>query len=831
MKIPESFCTICTENCKQELIGFLLSLSIHHMNAKVYIICDSETLKSLNILQKYVLLELFIFNELDEFSNFNRQQMEDNKIFGKFLSYKMKCMKYALKNCPDTMFVDSDTIILDKLYCNDKFEVGLSPQFILPKYVKTSGYYNAGLLWTNNVDVCSYWEEIIDHNHSCAEQINMDKLKKFNYYEFSENYNLQTWRFLLGLETTQKIASYVNVKNEKIFYKNNRLKFIHTHFNSERFKQINNFFIGKMKEAKLYKELAIIYRVINDKWMFTIPKQPLKNLFYHKNDSFRELPLLFKLNNPDVDIKFTQNTGHCWLEPNILLYDRPTLEWVNNECSSSSLILLGNGDINNEGKKLKSICKNVEPWIFWPRRPMIVEKILKKNGILGWNERENESIFIGNFENNVQQKYRKTNEDWETVLSVYHCTAGKTHKFTNEEYLMQLRNSKYGLCLRGYGSKCHREVELMAFGTVPIVTNEVCIESYYDKPIENVHYIKVNNVEEFKTKIYSIPQKKWENMSKSCYEWYQRNVFSKNAWTNMLSNILYNKKPVISCFGASITQQSHGYVKIFKNIAVSYEIKQHGYGGMHLNDAGIFYIDNALIDNPKFMIVDWFSTGFIQTDNNTLLCIENIIYKCHKQKCIPIFSFPYRKDNSERLKFYNYVKEIITKYNCYFIDFSGILNDNDLNDIVHPNINGSSKYTYHMYNLIKKININEYKYLMPIKNKFNNIKSIDVSNIKNRNNVLEYDISGEIYGILNKIGPYSPIVEIYDNNKFIREEIVWDKYCAYERTHINFKNIIIHDKLKIVMTNKEPNYIECNNNKINFKKFKKELKLLTVYYS
>ena len=66
---------------------------------------------------------------------------------------------------------------------------------------------------------------------------------------------------------------------------------------------------------------------------------------------------------------------------------------------------------------------------------------------------------------------------------------------------MKLRNSKYGLCLRGYGSKCHREVELMGLGTVPLITSDVCIDSYMDPPIENVHYLKINNPDELKEKI------------------------------------------------------------------------------------------------------------------------------------------------------------------------------------------------------------------------------------------------------------------------------------------------------------------------------------------
>ena len=49
---PSSFCTMCTSTCKQELIGFLLSLSIHHRDEKVYVICDTltkETIENMSI--------------------------------------------------------------------------------------------------------------------------------------------------------------------------------------------------------------------------------------------------------------------------------------------------------------------------------------------------------------------------------------------------------------------------------------------------------------------------------------------------------------------------------------------------------------------------------------------------------------------------------------------------------------------------------------------------------------------------------------------------------------------------------------------------------------
>jgi len=59
--------------------------------------------------------------------------------------------------------------------------------------------------------------------------------------------------------------------------------------------------------------------------------------------------------------------------------------------------------------------------------------------------------------------------------------------------------------------------------------------------IENIHYLRVNNSDEFKQKISEMNETKWNEMSKACYEWYQKNVYSKNCWNNMIKNILYLK--------------------------------------------------------------------------------------------------------------------------------------------------------------------------------------------------------------------------------------------------------------------------------------------------
>ena len=541
---PSSFSTICTSNCAHELVGLLLSLSVFHTNEKIYIISDTKTKESIEQMTPKPRLQIFWYIELDKYDNMNRAIMEQNGLWSDFQMSKANVIKRALENEKDTLFLDSDIIIVDEINNIDNTKsLGVSPQFITQEYIDKTGFYNGGMLWTNNRNVADDWILFTKTSRYFDQASIEDLVKKYDYFEFGENYNLQCWRLYLSPDSPDKIASFITSQpNDTVYYKDKPLKFIHTHFLDKRFESFNNLLIEHFKNAKAYKILAIIYRVINNKWILRVPKQPLPGLGNHTNDSYREMPILLKVNNKDVDVTFDANTIHCWIEPNISTYDRDTLEWCDQNILKSSLILLGNGDVKVEGEQLKQYDPNlnVKPWIYWPRRPMLLEKILKNHNILSYDKREIESIFIGNYENSVQEKFRKTTTDWSKVLTEFHCTKGFVKKFSLDEYLMKLRNSKYGLCLRGYGTKCHREVELMAFGTVPIVTPEVTVDSYMEPFIENTHYIKVNSPEEIKEKIDSISEKKWNEMSVACYEWYQRNVHSKIAWNNMINHILYN---------------------------------------------------------------------------------------------------------------------------------------------------------------------------------------------------------------------------------------------------------------------------------------------------
>ena len=537
---PSSFSTLCTSNCANELVGLLLSLSIFHSGAKVYIICDTKTKKIVDTITPTPRLDLIFHLELDKYDGMNRREMERLGVWSEFQMAKARIIELALNSEQDTLLLDSDIIITGIIDDIDiSKDLGVSPHFMKDEIHEKYGYYNGGMLWTKNKNVPADWIEYTKSSRYFDQASIEDLAKKYNHFEFGENYNIQAWRFYLSNEPIQ--PKFRILANNCINYENKPLKFIHTHFHDSRFFEFNQFVIGQLQKANMYKILAIAYRVINNAWVLTIPKQPIQGLGRHNNDSYREYPILFKVNNKDVDVRFSEETIHCWIEPNILTYDRPTLEWCNEEILRASLILLGNGNVKVEGEQLNQIIKApIKPWFFWPRKPMLMEKLLRIHGKLTLENRTVGSIFIGNFENSVQARFRNADIKWSDAIDEYHCTEGTEHKFSHEEYLMKLRSAKYGLCLRGYGSKCHREVELMAFGTVPIVTDGVTTDSYMEPLIENIHFIKVISPDEIRPRISQISDAKWSEMSTACYEWYQRNAFSRNAWTNMMEHILYD---------------------------------------------------------------------------------------------------------------------------------------------------------------------------------------------------------------------------------------------------------------------------------------------------
>jgi len=252
-----------------------------------------------------------------------------------------------------------------------------------------------------------------------------------------------------------------------------------------------------------------------------------KGIFRHTDDSFREIVLEWgKLGY--VNIIRSEEPYIWWGEKNdILLYDRDTFMWYDHLTPKYNIMLSGCENRN---------LKNSSSWIYWARHPLNLENLV----IIPFHKRQFTSIFIGRIENEVQAQYR--HNDWKKYIELFDILVaheGLPYKYTNTEYLDLLRYSKFGLCLRGFGPKCHREVELMACGTVPIITNDVDIDNYYNPPIEGIHYIRVSKPEDIPTKINAISVEKWQQMSNAGIQWYKENCSVEGSF-NTTKKIIEN---------------------------------------------------------------------------------------------------------------------------------------------------------------------------------------------------------------------------------------------------------------------------------------------------
>lgn len=252
------------------------------------------------------------------------------------------------------------------------------------------------------------------------------------------------------------------------------------------------------------------------------PKSNARNPFYnHKGDTFREMVDIW---NENLYVEVEEYDGnHIWLG-NIgetLLYDRPTLDWLEHGLSYEKG-LFGNPiapkDLNNNSN-----------WIFWARHPRNLHKKIKE-GLKPFNERNIESIFIGKIENNIQKQHRDIKK-WDECIEFFDLIEADStyYKYTQEEYLNHLSNSKYGLSLRGFGGKCNREIELLGLGVVPLLHSNVDT-TYYNSLEENVHYFKIDTPDDVKNIIQNTSKEIWEKMSKKCNEWYQKNASPEGSF-------------------------------------------------------------------------------------------------------------------------------------------------------------------------------------------------------------------------------------------------------------------------------------------------------------
>jgi hypothetical protein len=295
---------------------------------------------------------------------------------------------------------------------------------------------------------------------------------------------------------------------------------------------------------------------------------------------------------------------------------------------------------------------------------------------------------------------------------------------------------------------------------------------------------------------------------------------------------------ITGIFGASVTQQKDGYAYILTEKINPKNNHIFGYGGMHIDDAGICFLNKVIDDRCDYCFIDFFSTSYMCINQLTIDCLDTIVYKFTTNNCKLIFLFLLNENHIERLPYYEFVKIYLNSKKMYYIDLNEYLvYSNDLvRDNVHTTPFGSEKYAEIIYEQFEKNrNILEYP-IDIVKTKYCDIKKLSVNKIFQDGlqlrvgNLLEKceDIKcyGIIIGFVLIIGPKSGLIKI-NNNKML----IWDDWCHYERTHMCFKHIPVNDILDITILQDPIDYSRCRRPILdaNYGTVK-ELNIIDIYY-
>ena len=241
--------------------------------------------------------------------------------------------------------------------------------------------------------------------------------------------------------------------------------------------------------------------------------------FGHPGDSFREMVRLWR-ERGWIQVREHDGTLIWWGEVGergVLLYDRPNHDWRLAAPASEQKwrrALFGNPKPPADSDSV--------PWSFWARRPELVEAMT----VGGWEERTRRLVFYGKIENKVQERRRPA--DWSSACADAEdewvlVRGEQAYPFTQQQYLERLATARFGLCLAGYGYKCHREVECMAMGCVPLVAPDVDMDSYAVPPREGIEYLRVAGPAAA-AEAAKMDRSTWERMSAAGREWWKANA-------------------------------------------------------------------------------------------------------------------------------------------------------------------------------------------------------------------------------------------------------------------------------------------------------------------
>lgn len=263
--------------------------------------------------------------------------------------------------------------------------------------------------------------------------------------------------------------------------------------------------------------------------LVVVPTDQQGTMWAHSGDSFREMVDVW-VSRGYCRREYSTETGLCWWGGvgDTVLFDWDTPRWWNTQMPNYRFALFGNaappGPSGHEARQ--------SVWSMWPRHPKLLEAFVAEHGVQTWSDRTVTSLFLGKVENGVQKEHR-CGEDWSTAVEMFSMpmdSTGGPYPYTPQEYLEHVAKSRFGLCLRGYGPKCNREIEYMAVGTVPVVTEGVDMTHFLSPPREGVHFLRAKTPADVQRVIAKTTQSEWERMSAACHAWWRENASAEGLF-------------------------------------------------------------------------------------------------------------------------------------------------------------------------------------------------------------------------------------------------------------------------------------------------------------
>jgi hypothetical protein len=234
---PSSFCTIATINCIDEFVAHVCSLNHWHPGVPIYAIVDTETKTLVRQWLPFV-KNLFMFPKLD------------GKTRAQVGAWKGKAMNIVLAKEKDVLYLDSDILVLHKLFVDPSYEVGLSPRMIRKEYTDKYGYYNGGMVWTRVSTACDDWM------YQTLEELS----KNYSTFEFDQSYNVSWWRVIQS-DTPPDLNPRGGPCVGKVL-----IKCVNTHFASREYSYFNNVIVNILCACNRHFEISLIKRILNKHW-------------------------------------------------------------------------------------------------------------------------------------------------------------------------------------------------------------------------------------------------------------------------------------------------------------------------------------------------------------------------------------------------------------------------------------------------------------------------------------------------------------------------------------------------------------------------------------